>query len=182
MYNDPYAEICRKTISDSQKEGSTSMHTFLKLRSSTPLLPQARIPGCLLAAFLPVGLCAAPAQADPAIKSIASLIGNGSYINGNEPRSGVVLDNSGNIFETAYYGGSDNRGTVYEIVHGTNTIKALASFNGYNSAYPTGSIAMDSGGNIYGATEGDGTASTGTIYKLDSGTSTVTTLASFDRG
>jgi len=136
------------------------------------------------------GLCAAaslPAQAGPAIKSIASFIGNGVYYPyGEEPRSGVILDSSGNIFGTAYYGGDDNRGTVYEIVKGTNTIKALASFNGSNSgnpgAYPSGYIVMDSGGNIYGTTENAGDFGRGTIYKLASGTSTITTLVSIDRG
>jgi uncharacterized repeat protein (TIGR03803 family) len=131
-----------------------------------------------------------PAYADPPIKSIASFIGNGSvgsYINGTEPRNGVTLDSSGNIFGTAYYGGDSNQGTVYEVVKGTNTVKALTSFSGYNSggspgAYPSGNIVMDGGGNIYGTTETGGSANSGTIYKLPSGASTATTLVSFDRG
>ena len=165
------------------------MHTFLKSHSPTPGSPRACILGRLLAAFFLAGLSAMvalPAQAGPTIKSIAEFIGNGSvgsYGNGAEPRNGVILDSSGNIFGTAYYGGDNNRGTVYEVVKGTNTNKALTSFGGDSpGAYPAGNIAMDGGGNIYGTTESGGKANLGTIYKLASGTSTVTTLATFDRG
>ena len=165
------------------------MHTFLKFHSPIPSSPHARILGRPLAAFFLAGLgavAALPAQAGPTIKSIASFVGNGSvgsYINGTEPRNGVILDSSGNIFGTAYYGGDSNRGTVYEVVKGTNTVKALTSFGGDNpGAYPSGNIVMDGGGNIYGTTESGGKANLGTIYKLASGTSTVTTLATFDRG
>jgi len=165
------------------------MHTFLKSHSPTPGSPRACILGRLLAAFFLAGLSAMvalPAQAGPTIKSIAEFIGSGtlsSYGNGAEPRNGVILDSSGNIFGTAYYGGDNGRGTVYEVVKGTNTIKALTSFGGDSpGAYPAGNIAMDGGGNIYGTTESGGKANLGTIYKLASGTSTVTTLATFDRG
>ena len=165
------------------------MHTFLKSHSPTPGSPRACILGRLLAAFFLAGLSAMvalPAQAGPTIKSIAEFIGSGtlsSYGNGAEPRNGVILDSSGNIFGTAYYGGDNNRGTVYEVVKGTNTIKALTSFGGDSpGAYPAGNIAMDGGGNIYGTTESGGKANLGIIYKLASGTSTVTTLATFDRG
>ena len=165
------------------------MHTFLKFHSPIPSSPHARILGRPLAAFFLAGLgavAALPAQAGPTIKSIASFVGNGSvgsYINGTEPRNGVILDSSGNIFGTAYYGGDNNRGTVYEVVKGTNTVKALTSFGGGSpGAYPGGNIVMDGGGNIYGTTESGGKANLGTIYKLASGTSTVTTLATFDRG
>ena len=165
------------------------MHTFLKSHSPTPGSSRACILGRLLAAFFLAGLSAMvalPAQAGPTIKSIAEFIGSGtlsSYGNGTEPRNGVILDSSGNIFGTAYYGGDNNRGTVYEVVKGTNTIKALTSFGGDSpGAYPAGNIAMDGGGNIYGTTESGGKANLGIIYKLASGTSTVTTLATFDRG
>ena len=165
------------------------MHTFLKFHSPIPSSPHARILGRPLAAFFLAGLgavAALPAQAGPTIKSIASFIGNGSvgsYTNGTEPRNGVILDNSGNIFGTAYYGGDSNRGTVYEVVKGTNTVKALTSFGGGSpGAYPSGNIVMDGGGNIYGTTETGGSANSGTIYKLASGASTATTLVSFDRG
>ena len=169
------------------------MHVFLKSHSPTPGSPQARVLGRILAAFFltgPSAMVALPAQAGPTIKSIASFIGNGSvgsYTNGTEPRNGVILDSSGNIFGTAYYGGDSNQGTVYEVVKGTNTIKALTSFVGYNGggspgAYPSGNIVMDGGGNIYGTTETGGSANSGTIYKLANGASTATTLVSFDRG
>lgn len=66
------------------------------------------------------GLCAAaalPAQASPAIKSIASFIGgpNNYYNDGSEPRSGVILDSSGNLYGTTFRGGSSGGGTVFGI-------------------------------------------------------------------
>ncbi len=51
----------------------------------------------------------------------------------------------------------------------------LAEFNGANGSFPT-SLAVDSQGNIYG-TAGGGL---GTVFKIASGTNTISTLGTFD--
>ena len=72
-------------------------------------------------------------------------------------------------------------GTVFEVAKGSGTITTLASFNGTNGDDPVGGLIMDSSGNLYGTTVGwRSPASDGTIFELAKGSSTITTLASFN--
>jgi uncharacterized repeat protein (TIGR03803 family) len=75
---------------------------------------------------------------------------NGS--NGNQPDFDITLDNSGNIFGTTRTGGSENLGTIYEVAVGTSEITTLANFNGANGANPSGQLAIDGQGNLFGTT------------------------------
>jgi uncharacterized repeat protein (TIGR03803 family) len=91
-------------------------------------------------------------------KVLYSFKGKGDSAN---PWGGVVLDAAGNIFGTTTY--VDNScgcdGTVFELVapvgKGTYKEKVLWDFNrnGEGGVNPTGSLIMDSAGNLYGTTE-----------------------------
>ncbi len=94
--------------------------------------------------------------------------------------NGLVLDSQGNLYGTAETGGADNYGTVFEIAKGSNTVTILASFNGTNGEYPRGNLVLDSQGNLYGTTSGNETSVYGTVFEIAKGSSTLTTLASFD--
>jgi uncharacterized repeat protein (TIGR03803 family) len=104
--------------------------------------------------------------------------------NGNEPFGTVVSDGSGDIFGTAYYGGTNGvsgYGTVWEIFKGSNTIADLATFNNtIGELHPEGDIAIDSSGDLYGTTEFGGVNQDGAIYELINGSNAITTLASFN--
>jgi uncharacterized repeat protein (TIGR03803 family) len=103
---------------------------------------------------------------------------------GMTPWGGVVMDGAGNLYGTTSAGGTGNCqggcGTVFEITSsGTETV--LHSFTYSDGFYPTGSVALDTLGNVYGATYGGGAHGRGTVYKLaPSGTETV--LHSFGGG
>jgi uncharacterized repeat protein (TIGR03803 family) len=86
--------------------------------------------------------------------------------NGSDPWGGVVMDSHGNLFGTAQLGGASNVGTVFEVAAGSNTITALASFDGTNGAQPLGSVVLDSSGNLYGTAYGGGASGNGTIYEV----------------
>ena len=90
------------------------------------------------------------------------------------------MDSSGNLYGTASSGGASSDGTVFELVHGSNTITTLASFNGANGLNPEGTLFMDSIGNLYGTTQGGGAAGDGTVFEVAKATGTITTLASFN--
>jgi len=91
--------------------------------------------------------------------------------NGEEP-SGPMLDANGNFFGTTFYGGTDNStcslgcGVVYEI-SSTGKYSVLHRFTGANDGSdPSGGLAEDSSGDIYGAAMDGGSGGNGVIYKV----------------
>jgi uncharacterized repeat protein (TIGR03803 family) len=111
-----------------------------------------------------------------AISSLASFGG----ANGVDPNGGLVMDRAGDFLGTTQQGGTANLGTIFELQHGTNALTALASFNGTNGSNPMGSPLMDSNGNLFGTTSRGGASDDGTVFELSQGSSTITTLASFN--
>lgn len=93
---------------------------------------------------------------------------------GVAPLGGVIFDSAGNLYGTTAGGGASNAGTVYRLSSdGTETV--LYSFEGNSDGNdPTGSLASDSSGNLYGTTYygGDMTApecdgeGCGTVFEL----------------
>jgi uncharacterized repeat protein (TIGR03803 family) len=113
-------------------------------------------------------------------------VDNGQYLNGQGPDS-VILDAQDNLYGTAYSGGSQGFGTVFELPADSHTVTALASFtvdsNGLDDGEnPHGSLVLDSSGNLFGATYFGGANADGTIFEIAkvTGTGTLTTLTSFD--
>jgi len=88
------------------------------------------------------------------------------------------MDSRGNLFGTTPEGGVCNYGTVFEIVHGTNAITTLASFNGTNGANPYAGVTLDTGGDLFGTTRSGG--SNGNVFEIVHGTAGITALASFN--
>jgi uncharacterized repeat protein (TIGR03803 family) len=112
----------------------------------------------------------------PTITTLGSFNGT----NGSEPKAGVIVDTSGNLFGTTTAGGGQSLGSVFELARGNSIIKPLASFNLNSGFDPYGALVMDSSGNLYGTTAAGGSSSKGTIFELGHDSSTITTLASFD--
>jgi uncharacterized repeat protein (TIGR03803 family) len=101
--------------------------------------------------------------------------------NGAQPEAQLVLDSAGNLFGTTAFGGANNQGTVFELPQGTTSVTSIASFiNNDVGDEPAGSLVEDSAGNIYGTTTHGGTSNYGTFFEIPAGSTTVTTLTSFD--
>lgn len=100
------------------------------------------------------------------------LHGFGAAGDGQNPHSGVVMDSSGNLYGTTALGGSANFGTVFEIAaNGTESV--LHSFaGGSDGANPIDSLIIDSGGNLYGTTQGGANGSS-TVFKVAAGSESV---------
>ena len=84
---------------------------------------------------------------------------------GSNPKAGVVLDSSGNIYSTTAFGVFkspcyDGCGTVFELaVSGPGyEWTSLWPFHGTDGGNPTDTLILD-GGNLYGTTYGGGTSS-----------------------
>jgi uncharacterized repeat protein (TIGR03803 family) len=90
----------------------------------------------------------------------------GNCAHGDNPSSGVIEDNSGNIFGMTAQGDPD--GVVYEFRGGTERV--LHTFctvvDCTDGSTPSGGLIMDSVGNLYGTTQGGGAFNGGTVFEL----------------
>ena len=114
--------------------------------------------------------------------SIASFTGVPGQDNGLPRPSSLITDKDGNIFGTSQEGGPLNYGTIFEIPAGTNNVLTLASFTNATGVLPKGSLVLDANGDLFGAASGGGTANRGTLWELQKGDSTITTLWNFTGG
>jgi uncharacterized repeat protein (TIGR03803 family) len=109
----------------------------------------------------------------------------GTGIDGANPEAGLIADAKGTLYGTTYYGGAQDRGTVFKITpKGKETV--LYSFcpnyphctDGFNTS---SGLILDSSGNLYGTTYAGGADSLGVVFKVaQDGTETV--LYSFKGG
>jgi uncharacterized repeat protein (TIGR03803 family) len=102
---------------------------------------------------------------------------------GATPFSGLVMDQSGNLYGTTFAGGSSNVGTVYKVNIKTKKETVLYSFAGDPDAGEPvyGNLLMDKLGNLYGTTQGGGSSNRGAVWEL-SAKGSETVLYSFTGG
>jgi uncharacterized repeat protein (TIGR03803 family) len=93
-----------------------------------------------------------------------------SGADGVQAMSGVVFDSAGNLYGTTWSGGAYNYGVAFKLTPQTNgTWKetVLHSFgNGKDGQNPSGTLLVDSSGNVYGTTAGGGNYGVGIAFEL----------------
>jgi uncharacterized repeat protein (TIGR03803 family) len=99
-----------------------------------------------------------------------------SRTDGNSPEAGVILDASGNLYGTTFYGGSKSAGTVFELTSRAGgswaeNILHNFSYNGEGGNLPAASLIFDASGNLYGTTTGGGSKGCngrgcGTVFEI----------------
>ena len=91
---------------------------------------------------------------------------NGS--NGAFPRAGVTFSGTGTLFGAASNGGALNDGTVFSMTNASGSWKFgnLYSFDGLNGLEPSGTLALDSEGNLYGTAYEGGANDWGAVFQL----------------
>jgi uncharacterized repeat protein (TIGR03803 family) len=92
---------------------------------------------------------------------------------GGNPWASLIMDNKGNLYGTTRSGGTgslNGGGTVFEVT-AEGSYSILHNFAGYPSdgSFATGSLTLDSQGNLYGATYYGGAYGKGTVFKLAPG-------------
>lgn len=93
---------------------------------------------------------------------------------GQFPIGGLIFDATGNLYGTTNFGGAGAGGTVFELSPsggGNWTFHLLYSlvYSGtldFQLYGPTGTLAMDSSGSLYGTALLDGTSALGVVFKL----------------
>ena len=129
---------------------------------------------------IPLQLDVLEARCVPTLSTLTTLAAF-QGANGIGPIGGLVEDASGNLFGTTVGGGgTGNNGTVFEVAKGSGTITTLAIFNGINGAKPQAGVILDNSGNLFGITSAGGQYNDGTIFELKKGSTTITTVATFN--
>lgn len=91
-----------------------------------------------------------------------------NFTDGSAPNGGLILDSAGNFYGTTQFGGSFNRGVIFEL-SSTGEESVLYNFTGStDGGIPIGRLIADTKGNLYGITSsgGDATCSCGTVFEL----------------
>ena len=109
---------------------------------------------------------------------------------GGTPSAGLIFDLAGNLYGTSAEGGTQQLGTVFEMIPGTNgtwTFKTIHSFsaNGHDGTTPLAPVTMDASGNLYGTTYLGGANRDGIVFELtpgSNGTWTEKILHTFNAG
>jgi uncharacterized repeat protein (TIGR03803 family) len=86
------------------------------------------------------------------------------------PQGSLIADANGNLFGTSNGANKPPYGEVFEIPrtatgYATATT-GLASFFGFNGAFPDGSLVFDANGDLFGTTSSSGASGGGTIFEL----------------
>jgi uncharacterized repeat protein (TIGR03803 family) len=93
---------------------------------------------------------------------------------GDTPAAGLIADANGNLFGTAYGGGSADYGTVFELVNSgtaaapeyTTGATTLYSFTWTDGANPFAGLIVDANGDLFGTTSVGGSGNFGTVFEI----------------
>jgi uncharacterized repeat protein (TIGR03803 family) len=93
-----------------------------------------------------------------------------SGLDGAQPFAALIRDSAGNLYGTTWEGGASpfpgGYGTVFKL-DTSNNLTTLYSFtNEADGSYPSGGLAMDSMGRLYGSAGGGGSGGWGTIFEI----------------
>ncbi|HSS44360.1 MAG TPA: choice-of-anchor tandem repeat GloVer-containing protein, partial [Thermoanaerobaculia bacterium] len=99
---------------------------------------------------------------------------------GLSPEARLIQGTDGNLYGTIPYSRANGYGTIFKIDINGTTLTTLHSFAYSDGAYPWGGLIQGSDGKLYGTTLQGGASGKGTIFKIDTNGSTLTTLHSFD--
>jgi uncharacterized repeat protein (TIGR03803 family) len=96
----------------------------------------------------------------------------GADKDGALPLAGLIFDLRGNLYGTTDEGGTNNKGTVFELSPPTGNQTQWSEHVLWNfgvdddGAFPGASLIFDLRGNLYGTTNGGGTNGDGTVFEL----------------
>jgi uncharacterized repeat protein (TIGR03803 family) len=94
---------------------------------------------------------------DPTTGAVTTLYSFRGGADGAIPDCAMISDSAGNLYGTTIVGGGNTEGTVFRFEPSSGTLTTLYSFEGGpDGAYPSGRLARDAWGNLYGATSAAG--------------------------
>lgn len=98
-------------------------------------------------------------------------------LNGFHPLGGVILASNNKLYGTTLYGGTNDKGVIFEYDALTDIYQVIHNFDFFDACYwPSGTLIQADDGLLYGC--GDN-GSQGCIYSFDILSGTITVLANF---
>jgi uncharacterized repeat protein (TIGR03803 family) len=85
---------------------------------------------------------------------------------GNGPGGALVLDTANNLYGTTYYSGKEVNGMVFKLDPSTGVYTVLHMFSGTDGSGPSGSVVLDSAGNLYSTTAAGGANGKGVVFEV----------------
>lgn len=114
-----------------------------------------------------------------ALTTIVSFTGTSGAFIGANPSYGLIPDGAGFLWGACGAGGTANKGTLFKLNFTTGELTEVIEFTGISGALPgqSPSALHDAGGGVFwGVTSSGGSSNNGTIFKLATASSLVTTV------
>jgi uncharacterized repeat protein (TIGR03803 family) len=89
-----------------------------------------------------------------------------NLLDGSEPDSGLLLDASGNLYGSTFFGGTGLGGTVFELTPSMGSWVFNVVWGLTGRIGPLANLSMDGAGNLYGTTYQDGDYIAGSVFEL----------------
>ncbi len=87
---------------------------------------------------------------------------------GSKPRGSLLQATNGKLYGLTYYGGTNNRGVIFEYNFSNNTIiKKIDFAYSTNGSYPAGNLIQATNGKLYGLTYMGGDNGDGVLFEYD---------------
>jgi uncharacterized repeat protein (TIGR03803 family) len=109
-------------------------------------------------------------------KKIDFSSGSGGY----QPEGDLIQATNGKLFGMTRFGGTNDKGVIFEYDIATNTITKKVDFTGANGESPTGNLAQAPNGKLYGMTERGGVNNIGVLFEYDPATNVYTKKLDFN--
>ncbi len=105
----------------------------------------------------------------------------GTTATGSNPFASLIQAANGMLYGTSEYGGTYNKGTIFQFDPITNAFTKKYDFiGGVNGYRPNGTLIQDADGTLYGLTLKGGTSDYGVLFQFDATTSTYTQKKDFN--
>ena len=133
------------------------------------MMAQQKVNGLIISVFVVVNLGVMRGFAGVGLSQVTYEELHAFTQGGFEPVAGLIQASDGNLYGTTQSGGTFGQDTVYKITTG-GAFTLLHSFDcSMDGCNLFAGLIQASDGNLYGTTQGGGTFSGGTVYKITTG-------------
>jgi uncharacterized repeat protein (TIGR03803 family) len=110
-------------------------------------------------------------QYDPVFNSYKKKFDFDAKVSGSTPTGSLMQASDGKLYGTCSYGGSHDKGVLFQFDPVSNAFLVKLEFDGTNGSTPIGELLQASDGKIYGMTEEGGATESGVLFQFDPVTS-----------